>query len=318
MIDGIGIIGGGVAGLTCGVVLSEASLPVTIWAREPWPRTTSSVAAAIWHPFHAYPIDQVMAWSGATYQVLVKLADDPTSGVVLQTGRELFRYPADEPPWRDIVRLFRRLRPDELQPPVVDGFVFEAPIMETPRYLGYLLDRFTQAGGTFVQRTLASINEACEDRRLVINCSGLGARELVGDGSMYPIRGQILRLAPRADVSFFLDDHGPHSTVYVIPRADGIVCGGTVDVDNWDTTPDSATAARIQRDCAALIPGLADEPVLEHKVGLRPGRPAVRLEAEQLAEGKVVVHNYGHGGSGFTLSWGCAQDVLQLVQQYLA
>ncbi len=78
--------------------------------------------------------------------------------------------------------------------------------------------------------------------------------------------------------------------------------------------PDPATAAAIFERCAWLEPRLRDAAILEHKVGLRPGRPAVRLEAEQHSSGKRLIHNYGHGGAGVTLSWGCADEVVRLAR----
>ena len=53
--------------------------------------------------------------------------------------------------------------------------------------------------------------------------------------------------------------------------------------------------------------------MLGHRVGLRPARRTVRLEAVP-GETGTVVHCYGHGGSGVTLAWGCADDVLALVR----
>ncbi len=308
----IGIIGGGVSGLTCGVVLREAGYDVTIWTREPASATVSGVAAAIWHPFQVHPIERCLPWAALTYRRLTVLADDPQTGVVFVPGREIFSHPAADPLWRDTVRQFRRLDPAELPPSAVDGYAFETPITETPRYLRYLEARFVAAGGVVVARTVGSVTEALADAPIIVNCTGLAARELVGDDTLYPIRGQIVLLAPLPGTGFCLDDHGPHPTTYIIPRADGIVCGGTVQRDNWSTEVDPATAARIQADCAALMPALRGQPILAHKVGLRPGRPAVRLEAEELPGG-VVIHNYGHGGSGYTLSWGCAEAVRELV-----
>jgi D-amino-acid oxidase len=71
-------------------------------------------------------------------------------------------------------------------------------------------------------------------------------------------------------------------------------------------------ATRILRDCAAVEPRLNGARVVGHQVGLRPFRPQVRLEAEATGDGPLVVHNYGHGGAGITLSWGCAREAAAL------
>jgi D-amino-acid oxidase len=77
-------------------------------------------------------------------------------------------------------------------------------------------------------------------------------------------------------------------------------------------TPDPVTAEAIVRRCAAVRPEIAGARVIEHRVGLRPTRPAVRLERERAADGRLLVHNYGHGGAGVTVAWGCAREAAEL------
>jgi len=129
--------------------------------------------------------------------------------------------------------------------------------------------------------------------------------ELAGS---YPIRGQIVRVEPGWAPRFVQAGGGTTPLAYVIPRADCTVLGGTQDVGSWDLTPDPETAEAIRARCTALVPGLARAEVRSHAVGLRPGRPEVRLETV-VTSGGVVIHNYGHGGGGVTLSWGCAEEV---------
>jgi D-amino-acid oxidase len=96
-----------------------------------------------------------------------------------------------------------------------------------------------------------------------------------------------------------------------------VVLGGTEVAGDWNTEPVPAVAMRILRDCAAVEPRLNGARVLGHRVGLRPFRPQVRLEAEPPGNGPLVVHNYGHGGAGITLSWGCAAEAAALAAQAL-
>ena len=140
---------------------------------------------------------------------------------------------------------------------------------------------------------------------MVVDASGLGARLLAEDRSVTPVRGQVLYVEQVGLDRWWLDSAG---LTYVVPRAHEIVVGGTDEEGRWNLTPDPAVAARILARASALVPALAGARVLRHKVGLRPGRPAVRLEEERVGSTRVV-HCYGHGGAGVTLSWGCAADV---------
>jgi D-amino-acid oxidase len=308
------IIGCGVSGLSCGIRLLEAGYRARIWARDLPPRTTSNVAAAIWYPYRAFPLERVGAWGAQTFAELVQLAGDPGTGVISTGGIELFPHPVDDPWWRESVTVFRRARPDELPQGYADGYVFEVPIVEMPIYLGYLMRRFQSLGGSIEVRALASPDEALAACDLVVNCAGLGARELVGDDTMFAVRGQVVRVAQVGIERFWLDDYGPRGLTYIVPRLNDIILGGTDQEHDERLEPDPATAEAIVERCAALEPRLCDAQILEHRVGLRPGRPSVRLEAERPAAGKLLVHNYGHGGAGVTLSWGCADEVVSIVR----
>jgi D-amino-acid oxidase len=308
------VIGCGVSGLSCGIRLIEAGFGAQIWARALPPHTTSNVAAAVWYPYKAYPEELVGGWAATTYADFVQLAQVEGSGVMVREGMELFPYPVADPWWRDALPGFRRATPAELPAGYVDGYVFEAPVIEMPIYLGYLMRRFETLGGRIQTRELRSPDEVFERHDIVVNCAGLGARELVGDTALHAIRGQVVRVAQVGIERFLLDDYGPGGVTYIVPRANDCVLGGTAEEGREELEPDPATARAIVERCAALEPRLRAAAILSHGVGLRPGRPAVRLEAEQWAPGKLLVHNYGHGGAGVTLSWGCAGEVARIVE----
>jgi D-amino-acid oxidase len=103
-------------------------------------------------------------------------------------------------------------------------------------------------------------------------------------------------------------DEEPPWIVYMFPHGDTVLLGGTNDEGNWDKEPQSQIAERIVAQCSAIDPRLRGAPILGHRVGLRPCRPEVRLESEPFGTG-VLWHNYGHGGAGISLSWGCAAEV---------
>ncbi len=305
------IIGAGVSGITSAIRLAEAGYQVAVWGAALPPSTTSNIAAAIWYPYKAYPIERVEAWGRVAYAELTALAADPAAGIIVRTGVDCSTRPMPDPWWRAGVASFRRAEAADLPPGFSDGFVIDAPVVTMDRYLPYLLGRLRDLGGTIERRPVDRLELALDACDLVINCAGLGARELVPDPQLLPIRGQIVRVAQVGLERFILDNSDDDATTYIIPRIDDTILGGTAQVGNEMLAIDGQTAADILARCIAIEPRLARAEVLEHRVGLRPGRPAIRLESEPFDAG-TVIHNYGHGGAGVTLSWGCADDVVRL------
>ena len=146
-----------------------------------------------------------------------------------------------------------------------------------------------------------------------MDCTGLGAAGLTGDDELVPVRGQVVLVGQVGVEQWLLAQSDPQALTYVVPRERTVVLGGTAHVGVTDLEPDAATAAAVVERCVALVPALRAAPVLGHRVGLRTTRSSVRLEAGALADGRPVVHDYGHGGAGVTLSYGCAADVVRLV-----
>jgi D-amino-acid oxidase len=141
----------------------------------------------------------------------------------------------------------------------------------------------------------------------------VGARTLVPDPSVTPVRGQVVVVSNPGLTEFFVGNGvDADDLTYLFPHRDIVVLGGTQEHGNWSRVPDPVTAERILAACTAVEPRLADATVLVHRVGLRPARPQVRLEAQIIAGGPHIVHNYGHGGAGVSLSWGCARDTAKL------
>lgn len=307
------VVGCGVSGLSSAIALAESGLRVAIWTRELPERTTSSVAGAIWYPYKVAPFERVAKWARRTFIELAPLARDPASGVTMTRGVELLPHgvPDESAEYRACAPDLRELATSELPAGFARGFEFSVPVCEMPLYLAYLVRRFERAGGRIELRTLRELDEAFDGAPCVVNCVGLAARELVGDPHMRAIRGQLVRVERGAVQSFVLDDYDPRGVTYVIPRSRDCILGGASDEGVEDLTPDESVTRAIVARCSELDPRLHDARVLSVAVGVRPGRSAVRLEREQRPRG-VVVHNYGHGGAGVTLSWGCAREVLEL------
>lgn len=311
------VIGCGVSGLTTALRLQQDGHAATIWASALPPYTTSNAAAAVWYPYKAYPEDKVTEWGAQAYRAFAELTSVPEAGVVLAEVLECLPAPSD-PWWISAVEGFRRATPEELPQGCAYGHVFAAPVIDTGMYLDYLRRTFLAQGGQIAQRTVRDLAEAFAESRVVINCAGLGARELVGDRDVHPSRGQVVRVRHNGFRRVVLDDYDPSGVTYIVPRMHDIVLGGTDDEGDERTEPDPAVTQSILRRCARLAPEFANigpDDILNVVVGLRPVRSAVRLELERPASERVLVHNYGHGGAGVTLSWGCANSVAALIAE---
>jgi len=293
------VVGAGVVGLTCAVRLLEAGHRVDVVARDLPLETTSAIAAALWYPFRARAQERVTAWCTTSYAVLEALAADEGTGVRMLTGTEVLREHEPEPWWRDAVPSLDR--ETSLPPGYADGWTFVSPVIDMPVHLRWLVARIDELGGTLTRMNLSALPD---DGTLVVNATGLGARHFGADPSVHPVRGQVVVVEQIGLDRWTLDTGG---LTYVVPRSAEIVVGGTDVEGEWSRTPDPAAAEQVLHRATALVPELEGARVLRHKVGLRPGRPEVRLE--RVGD---VIHCYGHGGAGVTLAWGCADDVVGL------
>jgi D-amino-acid oxidase len=293
------VVGAGVTGLTSALRLLQAGHRVDVVARDLPLESTSAVAAALWYPYRSLPQERVAEWAGASYAEFMGLADDPDTGVTMRTGTEVFTRAQHSPWWADAVPGLDR--ETSLPEGYVDGWTFVSPVIEMPLYLTWLTARVTELGGTLTRMNLGGLPTGAE---LVVNSSGLGARLLGGDRSVVPVRGQVVYVEQVGLERWTLDREHP---TYVVPRAHDIVVGGTEIEGEWSRTPDPGMAEEILARAVRLVPELARARVLLHKVGLRPVRPAVRVERVG-----NVIHCYGQGGAGVTLSWGCADTVASM------
>jgi D-amino-acid oxidase len=285
------VVGAGVSGLTTAVCLAEAGFTIKIRASGTGDATTSYAAGATWSPYLVESSERARRWSFETLEVMRELAGVPGTGVTLRSGVELAPEP---PPWRDRLQDYR---------PIESGWTLVAPVVDMPAYLGYLRRRAEAAGVRVELGPVGSL--AGLDVPLVVNCTGIGARELVPDAALVPVRGQVVIVENPGLTEFFVEESDP--PVYFFPQGDTVVLGGTAQRGDENTEPDPDVAKLIIERCARVDPRLGEARVVGHRVGLRPTRPEVRLERA----GRVI-HNYGHGGAGVTLSWGCAREVVRL------
>ena len=302
------VLGGGIIGLTAAVRLGAAGADVAVWSPVDPLGTVSAVAAAAWYPARiaaeSLPAPgasagaanhRVLRWAAATYDEFTRQAAAGVPGVLLRPTRNLGA--ATELPW---------WAPAAGEVTLAGGEVrFVAPLADMTVYLPWLRSQVR-----YVRRGVDRLAEAFAAAPVVVNATGLAARTLVPDRAVRPARGQIVLVAnPGIETSVRVVGA---PTTYVHPRGRDVVLGGTYELDAWSTAPDRATRDAILARCRDLVPELAAAPVLGDRVGLRPVRDGgPRVEAVP-AEGGTIVHAYGHGGAGMTLSWGCADEITRL------
>lgn len=294
------VVGAGVIGLSSAVELARAGHDVTVVAEHTGDATTSAVAGAIWFPYRAGPPGAVARWAARTRARLTELARaDRAAGVDLITLIEL--VPADAaPPWwleaaPDTIRIAVDL-------PGAAGYQLIAPRVEPALFLPWLERQLPRP---IVRARVTSLDDL--DADLVVCCAGLGARALADDPTVTGLAGQVVVCEPGgADLATSVcDDRDERAMFYAIPRRGSIVLGGSCTPADALPAADPILTMRILADASRF--GFAPGPILATRVGVRPFRPSVRLDRA----GRII-HNYGHGGAGYTLALGCAEDVAAL------
>ncbi len=262
------VLGCGVIGLTTARVLQERGWQVTIYAADLPPQTTSNVAEAQWTPTAVFARNQVTPAFMDTYRKAARIANrsfqlmvGPTYGVrwidnyVLkhdaQPGGEL-----DTAEATGIADLFADIESVDPASVPFAGFSnirrFASMLMEPNTFLPAVQRDFLLQGGRIAVRNFHTSSDVARlHERVVFNCTGLGSRALFGDTMLEPVRGQLTILEPQPDVDYCYLVTTP--LLYMFPRSDGILLGGTFERGNWSTAVDRATQDRILAEHAAVF-----------------------------------------------------------------
>uniref|UniRef100_A0ABM0MPH4 D-aspartate oxidase-like n=1 Tax=Saccoglossus kowalevskii TaxID=10224 RepID=A0ABM0MPH4_SACKO len=205
MVKSVCVVGAGVLGLGTGICIQE-SLPgvdVTIISDKFTPDTTSDGAGGLWEPHELAqtPVHLMQQWSDATFKHLAKLVKSEyahEAGVHLASGYHVFKEYVKDPDWKGSVYGFRTISEDSEEikqfPGYKHAWFFTSIMCEGARYIPWLTVRYQRNGGKTIKRKLDSLDELVGEYDVIVNCSGLGAYSLVDDTTMYPVRGQLLRV----------------------------------------------------------------------------------------------------------------------------
>jgi D-amino-acid oxidase len=339
------IVGGGIIGLSCALALSS-DYQVTIVAEKVGVKSDSWKATAIWHVYLVPETKQVLDWAAYTLKVLCDFAKlEDKSGIELVKGVELFRNSeASYPSWSKIPPLFKMLSEEEISSynrydkldltteeasilekhPIKWGYHIEAPTANMHIYLPWLEQRVVESGIKIIKKKIGSFQELVTDYDLLINCTGFGSRELGNDKNFEVYRGQyfILKAEPNSPKIYVGDDDHPGGMAYMIPRLGEVMVGGCAE-KNIESLELTLTWDDTLRRAGLYVPWLRNrkpsDQAREPVVCIRPSRnTGIRLEIDKDSISIPIIHNYGHGGSGFSLSWGCAESVKSIIKEKLS
>ncbi|MEO5892738.1 MAG: FAD-dependent oxidoreductase [Ferruginibacter sp.] len=305
------IIGAGISGMSTACLLAGKNHHLTICAAAFSPNITSNKAAAFWFPYHIRNDKRGIEWCNISYQYYKAFAEQPETGVsfrqlikVLGTGTT-----EAETTWIDFMPKgsYRQMKQQELPPGIIEAYDITVPLIETQIFLPWLQEDLVKKGVTIIEQEIYELEELTSHYDVVINCSALGARKLCKDENVIPVRGQVALLEPLTGMPIYLDNEKP---LYIVPRKDAIIVGGTYEPGIETAFTEPATIEQLLKNAYEVFPVLKKQQVTGSWAGIRPYRAEVRLEREK---NKNIIHNYGHGGSGFTLAFGCAETVAAIV-----
>ena len=312
MANNIVVVGAGVIGLSTALELVRRGYNTHLISAGFGSKTCSGNAGAIWGPFLSEEDDRVFDWSFRTLNELREIADDGASGVSVVPGVLAADYETEMPEWFALLNQEHHYG-GELPPGYVKAWRYTVPIIDMPAYLAWLEQSFITAGGQVGRQRVSSLDDLTSECDAVVNCTGLGAKNLCDDAELYPVKGQLIVIKNPGVSEFFAERGDMTNLFYWMPQGDKIVIGGTAEADFSHSEVDDHQVTRILTKAGEIDSGLKSAELISYRVGMRPCRNRVRFEFDE--RNPKLFHNYGHGGSGVSLSWGCAKDVATAVKR---
>lgn len=254
-VPSVAVLGCGAVGLATARLLQDRGLPVTIYAADLPPNTTSNIAGGQWYPFGVFDSEkktpefmnqflQATELAYRRYQTLI----GPRYGVRWIRNYFLSRHEITDDDVSSAIRPFtpetRILRESEHP---FSGYPFalqyDTMLIEPPIYLNAMLTDFRIGGGTVRVRHFDDVSQLQQlTEPVIFNCTGLGARALFDDQELGPIKGQLTVLLPQPEVNYMalMEDE-----LYMFPRTDGILLGGTFEKGEWSLSVNETAKARV-------------------------------------------------------------------------
>jgi hypothetical protein len=328
------VVGAGISGLSSALCIKEShpELPITVVSEKFTPYTTSDCSGALSCPepgplFEDEETERRRRWfrEGLKhFHRVCKLEDGETTGITLVFGYYMFSRKISDPWFKNDVIGIREVPEEERismnlrVPELPMCWFFGTFSIDCTMYLPWLMDQLRRKEVPMVTRNVTLLADLFSEYDIVVNCTGLGARELVPDPEMSPLWGQGLTVQAPQIKYFVKSDHEDKGEEYVyiniFPRRNDVFLGGIKASGRTDDKVDPNFRARILKQLTSIVPSLTSSPVAKEWTALRPHRPTIRLEREICGKGKNIIHNYGHSGYGVNMSWGCALDVTGLVE----
>lgn len=306
----IAVIGAGISGMSSAYLLAAQGHELHIISKSFSPDITSNRAAAFWFPYHIRNDKRGIEWCVKSYNFYISLVGEETGISMKRIVKAVKSNTGDEDTWlefmpKDTLAILQDGNAPEGYDKAYEAYV---PLIETQIFLPWLYKQVKDKGATFTHQQIFDLHDLSGSYDTIINCSALGARELCNDKTVIPVRGQVVLLEPGFPDHIFLDNQTP---AYIVPRKDATIVGGTYEENVYDEKTEQDSLDDILRRAYSVFPGLDTRKIIGNWAGLRPYRPTVRVEIEKDTN---IIHNYGHGGSGYTLAFGCAEEVVKLAE----